>query len=208
MTLSPPPPPPVDDPAPFERALFDWPHGAGFWVFAYGSLIWNPGFAFAERAPARLRGRHRRLCLLSYRYRGVPGNPGVVLGLDRGGSCRGFALRVAPDRAEETLAYLWRREMVTRAYAPAIVSVRRDSDGAALPALTFVVRRNHPQYCGYWTDDAIVELVLQGHGAAGRALDYLRATVAHLDESGMPDRGLAAVLRRAEELEEGLAAPG
>ena len=122
------------------------PKGAGWWVFAYGSLLWNPLFPVAEMRPASLRGLHRRFCLWSLASRGTPTEPGLVLGLDRGGTCRGVALRLPAPLALDELHLLWRREMVVGAYDPRWV--RLDADGRELVALTFVVRRDHPQYAG------------------------------------------------------------
>ncbi len=86
------------------------------WVFGYGSLIWNPGFAFVEQVPARLIGEHRSLCIYSLVHRGTPEKPGLVLGLDRGGACQGIAFRVAPEHRDATVAYLREREQVTSVY--------------------------------------------------------------------------------------------
>ena len=104
------------------------------WIFAYGSLMWNPGFAHAERQPALLHGWHRSFCVYSHRYRGTPDRPGLVLGLDRGGSCRGVAYRVAQEKARDTLAYLWDREMVLGVYRPRLVYPRCGADRPACHA--------------------------------------------------------------------------
>ena len=122
------------------------PKGAGWWVFAYGSLLWNPLFPVAEMRPATLRGLHRRFCLWSLASRGTRECPGLVLGLDRGGACRGVALRLPAMLAIDELHLLWRREMVVGSYHPRWVKV--DADGREIVALTFVVRRDHPQYAG------------------------------------------------------------
>src|SRR6476661_2514556 len=115
------------------------PKGAGWWVFAYGSLLWNPLFPFAESRPASLHGLHRRFCLWSLASRGKPDAPGLVLGLDRGGSCRGVVYRLPAPCAIDELHLLWRREMVTGAYAPRWLHV--ESEGRPVIALGFVVRR-------------------------------------------------------------------
>ena len=91
------------------------------WVFGYGSLMWRPGFPFLESLPGRLRGYHRSLCVLSHVHRGTPERPGLVLGLDRGGSCRGMAFRVAGPEAAATLAYLREREQVTAVYVERVL---------------------------------------------------------------------------------------
>src|SRR5207244_9265582 len=93
------------------------------WVFGYGSLMWKPGFEFVEQVPARLIGEHRALCVYSFDHRGTPEKPGLVLGLDRGGACRGIAFRVTAKRREDTIAYLRGREQTTNVYREVIRSV-------------------------------------------------------------------------------------
>lgn len=166
-----------------------------FWVFAYGSLMWNPGFAFRDRSEATLYGYHRRMCMYSHHYRGTPDHPGLVLGLDRGGSCRGIAYRIAGADGDAVVDYLWRREMVSGAYDPRFVRVL--TNGGRRHAHTFVVDRNHEQYAGGLTAAETVALIRQGLGARGSCTDYLAATVAHLDELGIPDRALHKLLKLA-----------
>ncbi|MEN5084094.1 gamma-glutamylcyclotransferase [Bosea sp. TWI1241] len=160
------------------------------WVFGYGSLIWRPGFAFAERMGARLHGFHRSLCIYSHVHRGTPETPGLVLGLDRGGICRGVAFRVEADRADETIAYLREREQATAVYLERRLAVRLD-DGRRLRALTYVADRAHGQYAGRLPEDTLLALVRQGKGISGENPDYLRRTHAHLHEMGVHDPLLA-----------------
>lgn len=167
------------------------------WVFAYGSLMWNPGFDFVERAPARLIGAHRSLCVRSVHWRGTPEQPGLVLGLDRGGSCIGIAFRVAAENAQATLAYLRAREQVTNIYKEERRRVwLRDGSGRALTAVTFLVDRGHSQYAGRLSLEERVRIVRQGHGHGGPNGDYVRATVEHLAELGIRDEELSAVVER------------
>jgi glutathione-specific gamma-glutamylcyclotransferase len=155
------------------------------WIFAYGSLMWRPGFAYAEAAPARLHGYHRSLCIYSIVHRGTPEQPGLVLGLDRGGSCRGWAFRVDPERQAEILDYLDSRELVTDVYRrkrlPVTVGGRR------VVAWGYVVRREHPQYAGQLAPDRLLDLVRRGAGRSGRCRDYLFSTVSHLEAMGIVD---------------------
>ena len=125
------------------------PPGSSWWVFAYGSLLWNPLFPFEEAQPATLSGRHRRFCLWSLASRGTSTQPGLVLGLDRGGSCQGVVYRLPARVAKDELLLLWRREMVLGAYQPLWVTVRRGH--SPFVALTFVVDRTHRQYTGKLT---------------------------------------------------------
>ena len=163
------------------------------WIFAYGSLMWRPGFPYAEAAPARLHGYHRSLCIYSIVHRGTPEQPGLVLGLDRGGSCRGFAFRIDPAEEAETLAYVDGRELVTDVYRrkrlPVAVGGRR------VLAWCYVVRREHPQYAGRLAEDRLLDLVQRGAGRSGNCRDYLLSTVTHLEAMGIVDGPLHALAR-------------
>ncbi|MFM2041850.1 MAG: putative cation transport protein ChaC [Pseudomonadota bacterium] len=167
------------------------PSGADLWVFAYGSLMWNPGFPFTARVRGLLRGWHRGFCVYSWRHRGTPEVPGAVLGLDRGGACRGVAYRIAAGEAEAVLDYLWDREMLNRVYHPRRVRVVT-ADGP-VEAVAFTVDRTHRQYCGRLPPDDLARLIRQGVGQSGRAVDYLHGLIAHLAELGIQDDGLTRV---------------
>jgi glutathione-specific gamma-glutamylcyclotransferase len=156
------------------------------WVFGYGSLMWNPGFPYQERHVARLNGYHRALCVYSHVHRGSPERPGLVLGLDRGGACRGVAFRVAAHHAAETTSYLRAREQVTSVYLERRVIIRPDAH-APLHALTYVVDRRHAQYAGRLDDDELLRLVRGAEGRSGRNPDYVAATQDHLVELGVHD---------------------
>jgi cation transport protein ChaC len=176
------------------------------WVFGYGSLMWRPGFDFVDRRIARLHGYHRHFCVWSHRYRGSPRVPGLVLGLDRGGSCRGVAYRIAPERAEDVLAYLHEREMITGIYRPSHLSMTvADDDGAArrITAQTYVVDRAHPQYAGALSQAELAALVIQGVGTAGPCRDYLVNTVEQLQRMNIPDRRLERMLNLVEDMRAG-----
>lgn len=165
------------------------------WIFGYGSLMWRPGFRFIERHPAILRGAHRRLCLYSYVHRGTPEVPGLVLGLDHGGSCRGVAFRVAPEFAKATLDYLTDREQINYAYHEVIRLVQLE-DGRQVPALAYVVNRKHPQYSGNLKPEEILRHVRQGKGKSGANPDYIRNTAEELRRLKIHDATLAWLVER------------
>ena len=158
------------------------------WVFAYGSLMWRPGFDFAEQVPARLIGEHRALCVYSFDHRGTPERPGLVLGLDRGGACRGIAFRVAASRRETTIAYLREREQTTHVYREVTRSVWLEDDARRrVSALAYVVNRGHVQYAGRLTLAEQVRYVRQGHGRSGHNQDYVLSTVKSIESQGFRD---------------------
>ncbi len=169
-----------------------------YWVFAYGSLIWNPEFPYIDKAPALLRGYHRSFCLYSWHYRGTRDRPGLVLGLDRGGSCRGVVFRVAAADAAQAKELLWEREMIGHAYRPVQVPVAHA--GGRVTAQTFVVLRDNPQYAGGLDPESTARLIATSCGDRGANTDYLWNTVAHLHDMGIADAGLDALARRVREL--------
>ena len=168
------------------------------WVFGYGSLMWRPGFDFAERTLAVVRGYRRALCVYSHVHRGTPERPGLVLGLDRGGSCKGVAFRVPAPRAEETIAYLRSREQVTMVYREVTLAATL-ADGRKIEALCYIVERRHPQYAGALDPLDIERFVRQGVGVSGANPDYVRNTYTHMREIGIVDASLAALVRRVAE---------
>jgi len=165
------------------------------WVFGYGSLIWRPGFPYLERRVARLIGAHRALCVYSWVHRGTPERPGLVLGLDRGGACRGVAFRVAPQEWDNVVATLREREQVTAVYLERMRELRF-ADGSSASALTYVVDRKSAQYAGKLDEDTQFRLVAEAHGRSGANRDYVINTAAHLGELGMPDALLARLAER------------
>jgi cation transport protein ChaC len=174
------------------------------WVFGYGSLLWRPGFSFVEKVPARVTGLHRSLCVYSFVHRGTPEKPGLVLGLDRGGACRGIAFRVAAADRAATIAYLREREQATAVYLEVLRNVTLlGKSERRIEALTYVVDRGHPQYAGKLSLDQRLHLIRQGHGRSGPNPDYVLATVAELERLGCRDAELHAL---AERLKGGLSA--
>ena len=160
-------------------------NGDDLWVFGYGSLMWRPGFDFVERVPARLLGLHRALCVYSFVHRGTPEQPGLVLGLDRGGMCRGIAFRVAAAAREKTVAYLRAREQVTTVYLETMRRIELEEKARRqVRALCFVVDRSHVQYAGRLTLAACLHHVRQGHGRSGPNRDYVLDAVQSLEALG------------------------
>src|ERR1700753_3207033 len=161
------------------------------WVFGHGSLMWKPGFDFVEQVPARLIGEHRALCVYSFVHRGTPEQPGLVLGLDRGGACRGIAFRVTEDKRAATVDYLRAREQVTSVYREVMRSVWLEDDARQrVSALTYVVDRGHVQYAGRLSLHEQLSHVRQGHGQSGANRDYVTATVKAIEAQGFRDTQL------------------
>jgi len=179
--------------------------GDDFWVFAYGSLMWRPGFAYVEARPALLRGYHREFCVYSHRHRGTPERPGLVLGLDRGGCCRGLAFRVVAADREAVVRYLAEREMSTATYEPRTLPVA--TEAGRLLVYAFVARRDHPQYAGKLPVERAAALIMQGQGISGLNRDYLINTIRRLETLGFVDKRLHALLaevkRRTGEIDAG-----
>ena len=162
-------------------------------VFAYGSLIWRPGFPHLGAQAALLRGYHRRFCIWSRHYRGTPERPGLVLGLDRGGACQGVVFEVAADDAAAVLAYLDERENILgdNVYRRREVPVRLVGGGVA-QAVTYVVNRTNPAYARPCQASAAAAIAT-AEGLAGSNRDYLLNTLRHLSEFGLRDAGLAGI---------------
>jgi cation transport protein ChaC len=169
------------------------------WVFGYGSLMWNPGFPHAAAEPALLHGWHRSFCVYSRRYRGTPERPGLVLGLDRGGSCRGMVFRIAVTDVAEALGQLWEREMVGGVYDMRELPVRLRC-GTGVKAHAFTVRRGHQSYAGRLTVEETARLILQGIGGRGHCREYLENTVRHLEQLGLVDGPLHRLEEKVKEL--------
>jgi len=161
------------------------------WVFAFGSLIWNPAFHHVERRVARVHGWHRQFCLWVKAGRGTPEQPGLMLSLESGGSCAGVVYRLAPGTERTELDVLWRREMFTMSYRPVWVSARTP-DGIE-HAIAFAANRTHERYAPGLDADAVVRIIATGSGRLGRCCDYLYDTVAHLRELGIRDAALEAL---------------
>jgi cation transport protein ChaC len=170
-----------------------------FWVFGYGSLMWNPGFPHRRTLKGTLRGAHRSLCVYSWVYRGTPERPGLVFGLDRGGACRGLAFEVDPADRDGVVDYLREREQVTAVYVEALRPVVLE-DGRRVTALTYLVDRDHQQYAGRLSHAAMLDIVRHSAGRAGPNHAYVRSTAEHLAELGIRDAGIEALVRELADL--------
>ena len=183
------------------QRLLDDLDGAPFWLFAYGSLIWNSGFDVARSEIATLDGFARSFCMWSVHYRGTEEVPGLVLGLDAqpGATCRGMALAVAEGQEAQTLAYLRERELTASAYREYQVPLRLNT-GETVTALTYVVDPDHALYCGGMTAEDQARVIARAAGNRGPNADYLHNTVAHLTQIGIDDSGLSWLAARVKEL--------
>lgn len=168
----------------------------GFWVFGYGSLLWNPGFAPVITRLAVLRGYQRSFCMWSVHHRGTPELPGLVLALDRSerDQCLGLMLKVADKEASSVLSELRRRELVSDAYREIKVTAERLDGGGTLSALTYIVDRDHRQYCCL-TLKQQAQIIARATGGRGANSDYLERTVSRLNELGIGDSDLDSLLR-------------
>lgn len=162
------------------------------WVFGYGSLIWNPGFAHVSAQQGLLKGAHRSLSIVSHHHRGTVERPGLVFGLTRGGSCRGMVFEVAAADWPAVRAYLEEREQVTAVYRDVMRPVRL-ADGRTVSALAFLVDERHEQFAGRLDLDQQLGMVRAGVGLSGRNIDYVLNTARHLGELGIRDRQLMAL---------------
>ena len=163
------------------------------WVFGYGSLIWNPALYFTEKKRGTVHGYHRRFCLWSTIGRGSPSRPGLMLGLERGGSCKGIFYKIDRREIRTELDIVFRRELITAAYRPTWVSAR------------IVINRDHNRYAGMLDDETVIQTIADAKGTLGSCSDYLYETVLQLENLGMPDRHLASIARHVRQKEHELA---
>ena len=180
------------------RMLAASPRPGRVWVFAFGSLIWNPAFHFAEKRVARIHGFHRQFCLWARAGRGSPERPGLMLSLESGGSCTGVAYRLAEGTESTEMDVLWRREMVTMAYRP-VWTVAHTPEGPE-PAIAFSANRSHERYIPGLSEGEVAGYLASGAGPMGRCCDYLFDTVEHLRQLGIRDRRLEALETRVRAL--------
>lgn len=171
------------------------------WVFGYGSLIWDPCFAFTDRQVATAAGWQRSFCMWSVHYRGTAEHPGLVLALDRaaGAQCQGVAFAIPAWAEAETINALRERELISAAYLEETITITLP-DGRSVPALTYVINRDHAQYTGPLTPDAQAQIIASRHGVRGPNRNYLFATAQHLADLGLADPDLDALVTRVRAL--------
>ena len=174
------------------------------WVFGYGSLIWNPALYFTEKKRGTVHGYHRRFCLWSTIGRGSPSRPGLMLGLERGGSCKGIFYKIDRREIRTELDIVFRRELITAAYRPTWVSARVLGK-SPFKAIAFVINRDHNRYAGMLDDETVIQTITDAKGTLGSCSDYLYETVLQLENLGMPDRRLASIARHVRQKEHELA---
>ncbi len=177
------------------------PAGDPMWVFGFGSLMWNPGFDHDVASPAILRGYDRKFRILTMLGRGTPENPGLGLCLeDCSGACRGIAFRVREETIDETWDKLWAREMGSGIYKPRWLAVETETHGR-VPALTFVINRDHPHYTGPLPVERMAEIMAGACGKYGRCRDYLAGTVEEMRKLGVVDPELDRLLALVDDIE-------
>ncbi len=174
-----------------------------FWVFGYGSLMWNPGFDHAERVRARLDGYQRSFCLASVRYRGTREYPGLVLALEpkEQASCTGVAFRVSRDKAEEALRYLRERELGTASYFERRLPLTlTDHPQESVHAICYVMDIEHEQYRGHLNQEKRAEIIARAIGPAGSNREYLFKTVENLRYLDVKEPAIHWLAERVTEL--------
>ncbi|PHQ69029.1 MAG: gamma-glutamylcyclotransferase [Sneathiella sp.] len=180
--------------------LSNLPSGKGLWVFGYGSLLWNPAFHYTDCQPARLYGYRRRFCLKAAIGRGSREKPGLMLALDRGGSCNGRAFYIAAEAIESETEILWMREMISGSYDAKTVSMVLPN--RTISGLTFVMNRSHPRYVSNLDLEGTAQMLATGEGHLGTCRDYLNNTVAHLEEMNVHDQYLHQLQRKIREIDD------
>jgi len=169
------------------------------WVFGYGSLMWNPAIHVRASKCAHVRGYHRTFCLTVSAGRGTTERPGLMLGIDRGGSCAGIAHCIAAEEVESELTILWYREMLSGAYEPRWLNAQIDDVGRAR-VLAFVLNRSHPRYERALGEETMAARIAVAEGFLGTNRDYLFRTVSHLADAGLTDAPMARLAERVREL--------
>ncbi len=181
--------------ASLKDALARYAPGDEAWIFAYGSLMWNPALDYVESSPCKVEGWHRSFCFWMPMGRGTPELPGLMLALERGGACEGIAYRLAPEQVRSELAILWNREMLAGIYRPQWVPARL-RDGRIVTAVTFEVDPEHCQYCGELSIEKQAYHMAFAEGRRGTSRDYLANTAAHARALGIHDPYIEDMVER------------
>lgn len=168
------------------------------WVFGYGSLMWNPGFVYERSCSALLKGYHRDFCIYSHHYRGTPEHPGLVLGLDQGGTCQGVAFLVAPENHEATINYLNERELTGYTYQPKTLALNLGNE--TVMSYTFVADAHHGLYAGDLGLEVSARLIMEASGVNGLNRDYLINTIQHLEGVGFREDNLHTLYDKVKNL--------
>ena len=170
------------------------------WVFAYGSLIWNPGFDYVTKTKSTVYGYRRSFCMYSVVYRGTKDNPGLVLALEEStqSHCEGVAYLICSSQEQKVKDYLYAREMPTRAYIETVVPIRLEDD-TTVDALTYVIDKTHDQYCGDISFDDKVNTILNSKGQAGSNIEYLKKTHLALESEQINDLDIFLLNKRVSE---------
>lgn len=185
--------------ASLKLALDRYAPGEEAWVFAYGSLMWNPAIEFAERSIAKIDGWRRSFCFWTPLGRGTPELPGLMLALESGGDCEGIAYRLAPHQVRSELAILWNREMLSGVYQARWLPTKL-RDGRTVNAVTFVVDDGHCQYCGDLPIEKAAHHIAFAEGRRGACRDYLANTAAHARALGIHDDYIEDLVTRVGSL--------
>ena len=156
------------------------------YVFGYGSLIWDPGFIFETSEIAELKGYKRSFSMWSIHHRGTVDRPGLVLALEQhmNSSCKGVVFEVSPKNSSQALLYLRERELVSSAYEETEVEINLSSLKQSIKAITFVIKKDHDQYCQLTLDEQ-ARVIAQAEGGRGRNDEYLLNTEEKLMELGI-----------------------
>ena len=185
--------------ASLKTAMARHPPGEDVWVFAYGSLMWNPAIEFSEVQACKIDGWRRSFCFWMPLGRGTPELPGLMLALERGGACEGMAYRLAPDQVESEMALLWNREMLAGVYQAQWVPTRL-RDGRTVTAVTFVIDQGHCQYCGDLPIERAAHHIAFAEGRRGACRDYLANTAAHARALHIHDPYIEEMVRQVTAL--------
>jgi cation transport protein ChaC len=166
--------------------------GEDIYIFAYGSLLWNPTVDYEDEFLAKVYGFHRSFCMKTNLGRGSFKNPGLMLGLDKGGSCRGSAFKLRNSEAIKNIDILFRREMVTGAYKPKLLKTIL-VNGRKVLSLAFTVDKKHKNYFQDKEIQTKAKMISNAHGFLGSCEEYFQNTLESLSELNIVDSEMTAI---------------